>query len=761
MRTAAETVPIIVLTGTDDEELAVRTLQQGAQNYIVKGREDGPSLARAIRYAIERCRAQAALAQERDLLRSLMDNIPDQVYLKDMDSRFVSVNPATARLFGAAAPGELIGKCDFDFFPRELAEQFRAEEQTLLHCDQPCVNREVPITDSAGNPRWVLTTKVPLRDHAGHITGLLGINRDITEHKQTEVYREMGLEVLQILNAPGDLRGSIQRVLAILKMRTGCDAVGIRLQDGDDFPYYAQQGFPKAFLLTENTLIAPTADGGLCRDKDGNVCLECTCGLVISGKTDPSNPLFTRGGSCWTNDSLPLLELPSDQDPRLNPRNQCIHQGYASVALVPIRAQDMIVGLLQFNDRRKGCFTRDTIEILEGIAAHIGVTLIRKQAAEEVRFQKMLLESQNEASIDGILNVDENGRIIWFNRQFLEMWGIPADVVQSRSDEAALRSVLDKLLDPQAFSDKVEYLYKHKDLKSRDEIQLKDGREFDRYSAPVRSSTGSYLGRVWLFRDITERKQAQKMITQALADLTTEHEKLIATQMQLIEAAKMKSVGQLAASVAHEVKNPLAIALMGLEYLSSTVAINDDRVATVVKDTKEAIQRADIIIRELMNFSVPAKLEMKHQDLNRIVEHTVHLMRHEARKRNVTSNMDLGPSLPHLPLDGTKIEQTLVNLCMNAIEAMPTGGTLLVRTRANQLEAGATEVIVDMEDTGAGIPEADLVNIFEPFFSRKQVGKGFGLGLSVSKQIIELHGGTLQIGNRPAGGAKVTITLKT
>ncbi len=205
----------------------------------------------------------------------------------------------------------------------------------------------------------------------------------ITERKQAEIYAELRREVLQILNDPGDSRDTIQRVLSALKTRTGLDAVGIRLQNGDDFPYIAQQGFSGDFLLTENTLIEHAADGGVCRDEAGHVNLECTCGLVISGKTDPSMPIFTRGGSFWTNDAFPLLQLPPDQDPRRHPRNRCIHHGYASVALVPIRTKNGIVGLIHLNDRRKGCFTLETVERLEGIASYIGAALMRKQAEEE------------------------------------------------------------------------------------------------------------------------------------------------------------------------------------------------------------------------------------------------------------------------------------------------------------------------------------------------------------------------------------------
>ena len=223
---------------------------------------------------------------------------------------------------------------------------------------------------------------------------------DVTGRKRLETYREIGLDVLQILNDPGDMRDAIQRIISILKMGVGFDAVGLRLQDGVDFPYYAQQGFSTAFLQTENTLLERAADGGVCRDKDGNICLEGTCGLVISRKIDPANPLLTKGGSFWTNDSRPLLELPPGKDPRLHPRNRCILDGYASVALIPIRNKDRTVGLLQLNDRRKGSFTLEAVELLEGIAATIGLVLMRKKAeAERDKLQGELSQAQKMESV--------------------------------------------------------------------------------------------------------------------------------------------------------------------------------------------------------------------------------------------------------------------------------------------------------------------------------------------------------------------------
>ena len=218
---------------------------------------------------------------------------------------------------------------------------------------------------------------------------------DITDRKKVETFRDVSREVLQILNESGDFHNSIQRIIATIKIRTGFGAVGIRLQQGNDFPYIAQEGFSNDFIQAENTLTERTVDGEVCRDEDCRIRLECTCGLVISGKTDPTSPLFTRGGSFWINDSFPLLSLPSEQDSRINPRNKCIHQGYSSMTLVPIRSMDRIVGLIHLNDRRKGCSTLETIELLEGVASHIGEAMMRKQSEENL----MQLNEQLEVRV--------------------------------------------------------------------------------------------------------------------------------------------------------------------------------------------------------------------------------------------------------------------------------------------------------------------------------------------------------------------------
>ena len=233
-------------------------------------------------------------------------------------------------------------------------------------------------------------------DDEGNPALLMGTVQDITERKRIEAFALMEKEILQVLNAPGDSEGSIRRVLTVLKTWTGFDAVGLRLQDGDDYPYIAATGFPDDFLITENTLLERDADGNILLDEDGNVELECTCGLVIHGETDPGNSILTPGGSFWTNDSFPLLDLAPDEDPRLRPRNQCMSYGYASMALVPIRSMGHTVGLLHLNDKAKGRLNLELVERLEGIASHIGEALLREQSGAALRKSEASLRTARD-----------------------------------------------------------------------------------------------------------------------------------------------------------------------------------------------------------------------------------------------------------------------------------------------------------------------------------------------------------------------------
>ena len=304
----------------------------------------------------------------------------------------------------------------------------------------------------------------------------------------------------------------------------------------------------------------------------------------------------------------------------------------------------------------------------------------------------------------------------------------------------------------------------------------------------VRGERGRLLGFVKVTRDITERKRAEERLTRANAELSrsdqslkralealqVSHEELKAAQLQLIQAARLESVGTLAAGVAHEVKNPLQTILMGLDFLSQKVPAGNEDVRLSLIDMRDAVLRADSIVRELLQLSAATEFKRKPEDLNVVIERSLRLIHNELIASQINVLRDLATALPPVQIDSGRIEQVCINLFINAIHAMAGGGTLTVRTRTvrlgedlashprlfRQYKTGDHLVVTEVQDTGTGIPEENLAKIFDPFFTTKEVGVGTGMGLTVVKKIVDLHGGAIEIRNAPPGGALVTMILK-
>jgi two-component system NtrC family sensor kinase len=257
-----------------------------------------------------------------------------------------------------------------------------------------------------------------------------------------------------------------------------------------------------------------------------------------------------------------------------------------------------------------------------------------------------------------------------------------------------------------------------------------------------------------------ELSQGRERLVEALANLQKSHADLKAAQWQLIEATKLESIGRLAAGVAHEVKNPLMTLTMVADYLAQIVPANEPDAAPMLQDMRDAIQRANRVISELLEFSRPGELALKPEDVHAIVDRALSLVKLEVARRHIDIVRQFAETLPALPVDKNKIEQVLVNVFMNAIQAMPQGGTLTVRMSAAEAgESRSPALTVEVDDTGPGVPDAYLTRVFDPFFTTKSAGEGTGLGLCVARQIIQLHGGTIDLCNRPEGGARVTIVL--
>ena len=208
--------------------------------------------------------------------------------------------------------------------------------------------------------------------------------------------------------------------MAFFKKQSGCEAVGIRLKEGEDYPYYETKGFPPEHVLLENKLCARDDVGCVIRDFKGDPIIECMCGNILCGRFDSSKKFFTEKGSFWTNDTTRLLATTTDADRQVNTRNRCNGEGYESVALVALRVGDNRLGLLQLNDKRKNMFTLETVQLWERIADHLALALSKTLAEEkmqesEERFSKAFHNSpvpQIITSLSDFKYVDANDSVL-------------------------------------------------------------------------------------------------------------------------------------------------------------------------------------------------------------------------------------------------------------------------------------------------------------------------------------------------------------
>lgn len=303
----------------------------------------------------------------------------------------------------------------------------------------------------------------------------------------------------------------------------------------------------------------------------------------------------------------------------------------------------------------------------------------------------------------------------------------------------------------------------------------------------LRDAEGKPLRMAGSHLDLTARKEAeenlriayeelahsQEALKHTLTELKSSHEELQRTQFQLIQAAKLESIGTLAAGVAHEVKNPLQTLLTGLDCLDAFIPEPPQEVHVTLQDMRGAVWRANSIIKELLMLSADTAFELTGGDLNTVVRQCLRLMHSEFLANCTHVICSLEPQLPSVQMDHRKLEQVFLDLFINALQAMPPTGTLRVSTRsalvqeissksgiAGPFKPGQRLVIAEVQDTGPGIPQEHLPRLFDPFFTTKPVGKGTGLGLSIVKKIIDLHGGSVQVTNAAEGGALVTLTFR-
>jgi PAS domain S-box-containing protein len=489
----------------------------------------------------------------------------------------------------------------------------------------------------------------------------------------------------------------------------------------------------------------------------------------------------------------------------------------------------------------------------------------RKEVEKQLLWKTAFFEAQVHSALDGILIVDVEGKKVLQNQRMIELWNIPLEFADEADDDRRRQWVASQTKDARQFLEKVEYLNAHPDEISQDEIGLNNGKCFDRYSAPVRGRDGKYYGRIWSFRDVTERKHAEDQITEQatfldkaqdaifvrdlegkilfwnkgaermygwtskevvnrkMDELLYTHPKELKeayrmtisqgdwhgelqhftkdgdeimiesrwtlirdneglaksvlaintdiTEKKMIEAQfmraqRMESIGTLAGGIAHDLNNILAPIMMSIELLKQTS--NDPVSANILQTIEVSAKRGADIVRQVLSFArglegERIEVQLKHllNELQAIIKDTF--------PKDIRLQFSVPNDIWTILGDPTQVHQILLNLCVNARDAMPNGGSLSVNVEncvldehyaSMNLQAKAGRYVqISVADTGTGIPPTLLEKIFEPFFTTKAINKGTGLGLSTVMAIVKSHGGLINVYSEPNKGTTFKVYL--
>jgi len=363
----------------------------------------------------------------------------------------------------------------------------------------------------------------------------------------------------------------------------------------------------------------------------------------------------------------------------------------------------------------------------------------RNRTEEELLWKSTLLEAQLDSSIDGILVVDGRGRKLVQNQRLNELWKFPPHIVDDKDDAAQVVFATNQTKNPKQFIEKVKYLYAHPEAVGHDEVELIDGTIMDRYSSPIRDKAGNYYGRIWSFRDITERRKLEQ---------------------QFLQAQKMESIGQLAGGIAHDFNNILT-AIIGNIDLVKMEAEGNQTINEYLDDMRLATRRATDLVNQILTFSRQSKHERGPIQLNHVVREALKLLR-----VSVPSTIEIQIDLlktPTVLANATAVHQVVMNLGTNAWHAMrQQPGVLKIQLGEMMVEADLVKahpelhvgryVQLTVSDTGCGMDPATLERIFEPFFTTKAVGEGTGLGLAVVHGIMKNHDGGIVVTSQPGEG---------
>ena len=357
----------------------------------------------------------------------------------------------------------------------------------------------------------------------------------------------------------------------------------------------------------------------------------------------------------------------------------------------------------------------------------------QERLTEDMRRAESHLASVVESANDLVVSMEPNGHILTWNQAAERVTGFRPTEVTGRN-----------LADLCGAEDAPEMRFLLAAVRQGEPIKV---REFDLQThqgkrvpvawacSPMWDNHGQVIALVAVGRDLTERRLLEA---------------------QLLQSAKMASLGVMAGGIAHQLRNPLGAASAAAQLL---LRETEDRELgrQCAQKIYEGIKRASAIIESLLRFARPDSGRSHMVSVNVVIDDTVAMMYHQASLNQVVIETELSPDLPLVTADPSALQQAFTNLFLNACQAMPTGGRLLIRTRPLTDEPF---VAVDFIDTGYGIPPENMAMIFDPFFTTRPVGQGIGLGLAIAYSILQQHEGSIQVRSTVGAGSTFTVLLR-
>ena len=471
-------------------EVSSRAFQMEGRTYVQS----------IIRDISERKASEELLKNSEERFRRLFEDAAEGLVLVDCATGFLNdCNLAFQRMVGRDRQA-LVGTSLERLVPDACIEALNQKLSTILASDDGSGDLESRLIIASGEERDVLIQARLIRIQGRPI--LQEMFTDLTEARRRERERDATVRLLSLLNEPVSRTHELIALLTeFLQEWTGCEAVGIRLREDEDYPYYETRGFPPTFVEAESRLCARDPSGDPLRDGSGNPVLECMCGNILCRRFDPSLPFFTARGSFWTNSTTHLLASTSEADRQNRTRNRCNGEGYESVALIPMISGEAVLGLMQLNDHAPGRFSLELIEFLEQAARQIALALAQRRAQEDLAASEKRFRDISQAAGEFLWETGSDGNIVFITDRIRDLLGYAPEEMVGREPYA----FMDPAISPRPVLPDMD------DFQNREMAAVhQSGRRVWLNMTRLRmtDAQGRHLGFRGVGMDITDRKRA-------------------------------------------------------------------------------------------------------------------------------------------------------------------------------------------------------------------------------------------------------------